>query len=726
MEPDFSGWATKNGLKCADGLTIMGGAFKHQDKMQVPLVWSHQHNDVDQVLGHAILENRPEGVYAYGYFNESDKAQSAKAAVKHGDVESLSIYANRLQKNEDKVIHGVIREVSLVLAGANPGALIDNVYIRHGDEVSAVDGEAIIYTDDGLVLHHSDVDGEVNDDEDVEDDDELDPKQVQEVMESLDDDQKEVVHALLDSALNHSEEPSIDPAKVQSVYSSMTEDQQYVIHSLIGDALMHASNTTEGVQMTTEELSHAETTVQDVVDSMSEEQKNVMYFLVGEAAKNGGSAAHADSDPTELIHSAIKEGFDAMSRNVFEQNDTKGAGASLSHDQLSAIFADASKGGGTTSFKETFLSHAATYGIEDIDTLFPDAKSVMSSPEFISRRMEWVNVVLTGTKHSPIARIKTVHADITADEARARGYVKGNLKKEEVFKLLKRKTEPTTIYKKQKLDRDDIIDITDLDVVAWIKAEMRIMLDEEIARAILIGDGRDVSSEDKIDEERLRPIATDDDMYAHKVTLQSNASVQQKMDQIVRTMDFYKGSGSPVMFTTRSFISDMLLERDRQGRKLYNTRAEIAATLQVSNIIDVEVMEQHEEVVAVIVNLQDYTIGADKGGSLSMFDDFDIDYNQFKYLIETRISGALTKAKSAIVIKREVGVVVTPLSPSFDSATNTVTYPGTAGVVYRVDGVPVSGSDVISTTTEVNATPATGYSFPNNVVTSWTFVPSAG
>lgn len=692
----------------------MGGAFKHQDQMKVPLVWQHRHDDPTLILGHAILSHREEGVYAHAYFNNSPKALEAKEAVRHGDVESLSIYANRLQEKNKEVFHGDIKEVSLVLAGANPGALIDNVYIRHGDSVEALEGEAIMYFNQGISLVHSD-----------EDDDEISHEEIQEFLEELEDDQKEVVHSLLHSALTGTES-DLDPSRVREIFHSFDENQEEIFQSLIGDALQHSNNNNaEGDNMSN--LAHAEgKTVQDVLDSFSEEQENVLYFLIGKAvedAKSGGSLKQSDIDPDVLTH-AIQEGFANMPR-IFESNNAPSAGKTLSHDELSNIFAAAQKGNGAESFKEVFLEHAGTYGIDDIEFLFPDAKAISNTPDFISRRMEWVSEVLNGTKHSPISRIKTIHADITADEARARGYVKGNLKKEEVFRLLKRKTEPTTIYKKQKLDRDDILDITDLDVVAFLKAEMRLMLDEEVARCVLVGDGRDIASEDKVDELRLRPIATDDDMYAHKVTLESNATVQQKMDQIIRSFDFYKGAGSPVMFTTRAFVSDMLLERDRQGRKLYNTRAEVAATLQVSKIVDVEILEQHPEVVGIIVNLSDYTIGADKGAALGMFEDFDIDYNQHKYLMETRISGALTKAKSAIVIKREVGIVVTPVSPSFDSGTNTVTYPTTAGVVYRVDGVPVSGADVITTTTDVLATPATGYSFPANVNTSWTFVPTA-
>lgn len=695
----------------------MGGAFKHQDKMKVPLVWQHQHNDPTNILGYAILHNREDGVYTHAFFNNTAKAQEAKEAVRHGDVESLSIYANKLQETNKMVRHGDIKEVSLVLSGANPGAIIDNVYIRHGDSVEALEGEAIMYFDQGIDLVHSDS----NDNEGA-----VAEVDVQDFLDELNEDQKEVVHSLLHSALTQTES-ELEPDHVQAIFHSFDEDQEAIFQTLIGDALEHAATKSKEEGDSMSNLAHAEDkTVQAVLDSFSEEQQNVLYFLIGKAVEDAkaGTAKHADIDPDVLSH-AIQEGLSNMSRSVFEQNEsTKTEGAVLSHDQLSTIFGAAKKGNGTDSLKETFLEHAGTYGIDDINLLFPDAKAISSTPEFISRRMEWVTEVLGKTKHSPFARIKTVHADITADEARARGYVTGALKKEEVFGLLRRITEPTTIYKKQKLDRDDIIDITDLDVVAYIKGEMRLMLDEEIARAILVGDGRDVASEDKIDETRLRPIAKDADMYAHKITLESNSTVQQKMDQIVRARAAYKGSGSPVMFTTLGFITDMLLDRDRQGRRLYGTRAEIAAILQVSAIIDVEVLEQHADIVGIIVNLTDYTVGADKGGAIAMFDDFDIDYNQHKYLIETRISGALTKAKSAIVIKRELGILVTPLSPSFDSGTDTITYPATAGVVYRVDGVPVSGADVITVTTDVTASPATGYSFPSNINTSWTFVPT--
>jgi hypothetical protein len=415
-----------------------------------------------------------------------------------------------------------------------------------------------------------------------------------------------------------------------------------------------------------------------------------------------------------------------MTHNVFDQDGAKPEGQVLSHSQLQTIVEDVKNYGG--SFKESFLAHAAEYGIEDIDMLFPDAKAVTSTPEFISRRMEWVATVLDGAKHSPFARIKSLHADITADEARARGYVKGNLKKEEIIKLLKRVTTPTTVYKKQKLDRDDIVDITDLDVVAWLKGEMRLMLEEELARAVLLGDGREPDDEDKIDEDKLRPIAWDNEMYAHPVTVPSNISPNGIIESVLRARKNYKGTGRPTLFTTDDILTDMILLEDKMGRRLYNTEADLAAALRVDKITVVEVMENTPDLLGVIVNMSDYTIGADRGGALSMFDDFDIDYNQYKYLMETRISGALTKAKSAVVIKRTSGTTVTPTVPSFDPETNTITIPSVTGVKYydvSDDSELTAGAHVITETTDVEARPNTGYNFPHNTDADWTFAYTA-
>ena len=560
MDYDFGGWATRNNLKCSDGRVIMKDAFKSNDGQKVPLVWNHQHNDVNEVLGHAMLENRDEGVYAYCKLNDTDAGNTAKLLVKHGDVDALSIYANQLKQNMNNVLHGNIREVSLVLAGANPGAYIDSI-IMHGEES---DEEAIIYTGEELELSHAD-----------------EPEQKK-------------------------EEPKMaeEPAK--------------------------------------------EKTVGEVFDTFTEEQKNVVYAMIGQALESKGGSDEIDEEESDMKH------------NVFDQ-DTQQENT-LSHDAMETILNDGKRYG---SLKESFLAHAGDYGIDNIDYLFPEAKSLNNTPEFIQRDMGWVNTVMNGVHHTPFSRIKSVFADITEDEARARGYMKGKLKKEEVFSLLKRTTTPTTIYKKQKLDRDDVIDITDFDVVAWLKSEMRMMLDEEIARAILIGDGRLSSSDDKINETNIRPIYNDAELYTiqAKVTVASTATDDDKAKAVikaaVKARKDYKGSGNPTFFTTEDFLTDALLLEDTLGHRMYKTAAEVASAMRVSNIVTVPVMEGQKgvgngDLIGIIVNLNDYNVGADKGGAVNMFDDFDIDYNQQKYLIETRCSGALTKPKSAIAIEMEV------------------------------------------------------------------------
>lgn len=719
VTPDFTGWATKYNFKCSDGRTIMNDAFKHQDKMKVPLVWAHQHNDPEMVLGHALLEHGEEGVYTRAFFNDSPAGQNAKFAVEHGDVDSLSIYANKLNEVNKNVLHGDIKEVSLVLSGANEGAKIDNVYLRHGDSVETLEGEAIIYSGEKISLAHSDEDNSEESDEEID---------VQEILESLDEDQSEVVHGLLEAALTHSEEGP-EEHLVQAVFESLTEEQRNLVHGLLDEALEHTNNSTEGDAMS--DLKHADKTVQDVFDSMSDEQKNTVYFLIAQAVEDSGSAAHSDTDSTDtndFIAHAIQEGFANMPRNLFETHGAAAGGSAtertLSHDELSAILVDAKKPGST--LKESFLAHAVEYGIENIDYLFPDAKTLSNSPEVISRRMEWVAPILNGVRKSPFSRIKSMAVDITADEARAKGYVKGNLKKDEIVKLLKRVTTPTTVYKKQKLDRDDIIDIVDLNVVAWIKAEMRVMLDEEVARAILIGDGREVDDDDKIDEDCIRPIAWDNEMYSHPVTVPSNVSGDALIETILRSRKYYKGSGNPTMYTTDDILTDLILLKDGQKRRLYPTVVELAAAMRVKDIVVVEAMETQPDLLAILVNISDYTVGADKGGEISMFEDFDIDYNQEKFLIETRASGCLTMPKSAIVVKRTSGTTVVPAVPTFNEGTNTITIPTQTGVAYYIDDVVVSAGPVVITATEdVEARPATGYNFPHNTDADWTFAYTA-
>jgi hypothetical protein len=628
---DFSGYATKNGLKCSDGRTIIKDAFKDNHGHTVPLVWQHLHNSPDNVLGHAVLENREDGVYAFGYFNDTEQGKNAKQLVEHKDIQALSIFANGLKQRGQEVIHGAIREVSLVLSGANPGALIDFLSLAHGDDMIESDDEAIIYT--GLSLEHS---------------------------------------------------------------SEVTEIAQA------------ATATAE-----------SEETIGDIFNTMSEKQKNVVYAMLAEVMPDD------TEEPTDEKSAAQSDdkGETFMKQNVFDKTDKKEDGQkTLTHDQLQEIVADAQKCG---SFKEAFLAHAVTYGIENIDYLFPDARTLRDSPDFVSRRMEWVSGVINGASKSPFSRIKSMSADITVADARAKGYVKAALKKEEFFALSKRTTTPTTIYKKQKLDREDIIDITDLDVVAWLKAEMRVMLDEEIARAVLIGDGREPEDDDKINETNIRPIAKDADFYAHKVQVAASTTGSALIEEILRQRTNYKGSGNPTFFTTESVLVDLLLLKDKMGRRLYNTEQELASAIRVSSIVPVEVMESYtvsgEALLGIMVSMRDYTIGADRGGAIAMFDDFDIDYNQYKYLIETRCSGCLTKPKSALVFWRATGTKAVPTQPTFVQGTNTITFPTITGVVYKVNDVTKTGTLQISEDTWVDAIPDTGYYFDPNIVVDWEY-----
>lgn len=582
MEYDFSGWATRNNIRCSDGRTILKDAFKHNDGQMVPLVWNHDHNDPLNVLGHALLENRDEGVYAYCTFNDTDAGRNAKALVEHGDVTALSIYANQLKQQGPNVLHGAIREVSLVLAGANPGAFIDSI-IRHGEES---DEEAIIYTGENLVLEHS---------------------------------QHTIVNDKnLDAIKDNFTPPSGDKKDEKDEKDEKGEK--------------------------------GEKTVQDVFDTLNEEQKTVVYALIGQALD--GSNQNENNE---------KEGNDNMKHNVFDQDQNEKENV-LSHADMENIISEGKRYG---SLKDSFLAHTAQYGIDQIDFLFPDAKNVTNQPDFIKRDDSYVQKVLRGVHHTPFSRIKSTHANITADEARAKGYIKGHLKKEEVFTLLKRTTTPTTIYKKQKMDRDDIVDITDFDVVAYIKAEMRMMLDEEIARAILVGDGRSTASDDKINEQNIRPIAKDDDLYTIKATVTAAAKATEDeiaknfIRTVIKSRKEYKGSGSPTLFTTEDMLTNCLLLEDNNGRIIYDSVDKLATTLRVKEIVPVEVMEgvtrkadtKTLSLMAILVNLNDYYVGADKGGAINMFDDFDIDYNQEKYLIETRISGALVKPYSAIAFE---------------------------------------------------------------------------
>lgn len=681
MEPDFSGYATKNGLKCSDGRTILAGAFKHQDGVKVPLVWQHRHDSPDNILGHVLLTNKEDGVWADAFFNSTSKAEDAKIAVMHGDLTSLSIFANQLVEKSKQVLHGMIREVSLVLAGANPEAQIINVNLAHGDYFEPLLDEALIFT--GLEIIHSDLDEDEFEEAGAADDD-SDDEEVMEEGESV-------------------EHADVKEKTMEQIYADMTDEEKGVVEYIVGKIIESTDTADDSDDEDDTEDEDNKTNVKH--DDSTESDSSIEH-----------SVSETDSGSDSLQHN--QEGG-PMTRNVFEQTETSNPRATLTHDQLSTIVEDIEHYG---SLSKSFLAHAQEYGIEDIDVLFPDAKALSASPEFLSRRMEWVKAVIDGTRHSPFSRIKSVVADITADEARAKGYVKASLKKDEVIKLLKRVTTPTTVYKKQKLDRDDVTDITDIDVIAWLKAEMRVMLDEELARAILLGDGREADDPDKIDEDHLRPIAKDVDMYAHKVTVASNATPDNVIEAILRAHVYYRGSGRPTFYTTGQFLTDLMLSKDKIGRRLYNTEAELAAALRVAAIVEVEPMVDYPDIVGIMVNLADYTVGADKGGQVSMFDDFDLDYNQLKYLLETRASGALTKPKAAVVINRQVGTLVNPTAPSYNASTHVITIPSVTGVTYLIDGGAVTGTVTITETTEVEASADTGYTFPSNITTSWTFV----
>jgi hypothetical protein len=664
-EPDFSGYASKYGIKCSDGRTILKDAFKHQDTMQIPLVWQHTHSEPENVLGHVILEHRDDGPYCYGYFNDTERGKSAKTLVEHKDISSLSIYANQLVEKAKQVSHGIIREVSLVLAGANPGAMIDNISLAHGDEIVTLEDEAVIYS--GVELVHADSDGD-----------------------------------------------SGDGPTVQEVYDGMTDDQKSVVHYMVGQALEEAGSA---------------------------------------GGEGSGSAEHSGLPKKDAPNPDREEGR-RMSRNVFEQQKSgEGAGEmkhTLTQDAMRGIAKAAVRHG---SLKEAVEEYALQHGIDNIDILFPDARTVTDTPEFDARRVEWVRGVLGGTKHVPFSRIKSVTADITHDEARARGYIKGNFKKEEWFGLVKRVTTPSTVYKKQQLERDDIIDITDFDVVVWLKSEMRLMLDEEIARAILIGDGREVDDEDKIKDPAgsnegagIRSILNDDDLYAATINVNiddANSTPQEIVEAVMLNMRFYKGSGNPTLYTTLPMLTKMLLAKDGMGRRLWRTASELASEMGVAGIVTVEVMESEPDLIGIIVNLRDYTVGTDRGGDVTMFDDFDIDYNQYKYLIETRLSGALTKIRSALVLKKvDSGAAkVVPAAPTQDDDDYEVHVVNTTGVTYKVAAVEGAVTYNSAAVTEgqtvtasyplvlpagasvmIEATPSSGsYFFENNVEDEWTF-----
>lgn len=641
---DFSGYATRAGVKCADGRVIEPQAFVHNDGDTVPLVWQHGHNSPSNILGHAVLELKDDGVYAYGFFNDSEKAKDAKESVRHGDIRRMSIYANNLRETDNLVHSGVIREVSLVIAGANPGATIDNVTIQHSNDfIEVVEDKAIIHSGENI------------------------------------------------------------------------------------------TPTDEGDNMPEDQNETGDKTIQDILDDMSEEQRNAVDYLVGAAieATQGDDVDDDDDDDDDeddssAAHSALTHAdkdSNSMSHNLFENsgNSSKQTiGDILTADQISGILHDAMEGG---SLKHALEQFALQHSVTNIEGLFPQHK-LDGGVQIYDRQNEWVTKVLNGVRKIPMTRIRTVIADMTPEEARAKGYVKGNEKIEQVFGWLKRETDATTVYKKQSIDRDDLLDITDFDIVAFFWTEMRGKLMEALAEAILIGDGRSAMDPDKINEDRIRPIASDIDFYAPKVTLPSNADPRDIVKAIIRSRKDYRGSGNPTLFTTTDFITDLLLIEDRNQRRIYETVDALKSALRVSDVVEVEYFNQDPTVVGILVNLSDYTVGTNKGGEITKFDDFDIDFNKYKYLIETRISGSLTKPMSAIVIKREEGDVATPQSPSFNSDTNEIQIPTTSGVIYSIKGESVTGVVEIDEVTQVDASATSGHYIPNNTITSWTFAPT--
>ena len=606
---DFCGWASKNDLLCSDGRTIRRGAFASDDGKKVPMVYQHQHTSIDNVLGHAILENRDEGMYAYCYLNESDTGKMAKELVRHGDICAMSIYANKLKQIGNDVVHGEIKEVSLVLAAANPGAAIESVVLEHSD--GSTEEEAIIYSGEDTqykILSHAETPTQTSSD-----------KTVNDILNGMSEAKKNVLYYML--------------AKVSETDEEAEDDD------VIEDSDIRHADVSGG------------RTIQDIFDTFTSDEKKVAFFLIGQAIEESGSMEQSDIPNID----DESEENETMKHNVFENNQVNNDETVLSHAEIEEIFRDTKQYG-------TLKNSALAHGVTNIEYLFPDAKTVTPTPELIKRNDDWVSKVMGAVHRTPFSRIKSTAANLTEEDARAKGYMKGKLKKDEVFSLLKRTTEPTTIYKKQKLDRDDVVDITDFDVVAWIKSEMRMMLNEEIARAILIGDGRLTSSDDKIPEDHIRPVAFDSELYTVpiEVTVAAQATDDDKAKAIIRSIikgrKEYKGSGNPVMYTTEDVLTDMLLMEDKMGRVVYDSVTKLATALRVSEIVTVPVMEglkdsENNAVIAVIVNLADYNVGADRGGEVNMFDDFDIDYNAMKYLIETRCSGALTKPYSALAVK---------------------------------------------------------------------------
>lgn len=640
MDYDFGGWATRNNIKCSDGRVIMKDAFKQNDGQKVPLVWNHQHDDPNEVLGHALLENREEGVYAYCKFNDTDSGRQAKALVVNGDVDKLSIYANKLKSQMNNVVHGCIREVSLVLAGANPGAFIDSV-ITHSDE-SGDEEEAVIYTDEDLeiITDKNEVSEESKEQEENPENNknksEKSESENSEKDSSSNNEESSQEESESDDEVEHSDK-SMD---VEDVFADLKNDDKNVIYNLIGE-----------VEKTGKVNANNEKFVK-VFEGLTDEQQEMVYALVGKAA-----------DEYDNKNKDNKEGEkEIMKHNVFEKDEKNDT---LVHSEIVAdALADAKKYG---SMRESFLEHAAANNIQNIDYLFPEAKELNTPPVVIKDNEEWVNVIMNSVRRSPFSRVKTTFAKMDETTARAKGYIKGKMKADIALSLLKRVTTPTTVYIKNTMDRDDVVDITDFDVVAWLKGEMRSQLNKELALAMLLGDGRNVSDDNKINEQNIRPIVSDDNLYTIKYEIKSGRDYKNTGNSAsdndslykgiirgaIKSRKEYKGSGKPTFFTTEDILTDLLLIEDQNGRVIYDSIEKLATAMRVSKIVTVPEMESRTDIYGVIVNFNDYTAGADKGGHVGMFDDFDIDYNQMKYLMETRMSGALTVPYSAIVLKKE-------------------------------------------------------------------------
>lgn len=631
MEADFEGWATKYNLKCSDGRVILDKAFQHQSGHRVPLVWAHGRNSPTNVLGYVELEHREGGMWSKAFFNNTEHAAHAREMVRHGDVRNLSIWANKAQETAGRVRDGFIREVSLVLAGANPGALIENVTIAHSDG-----------------------------------------------------------------------------------YEDEREDE-FIIQTGIDIEIEHSATTT-GHEIEETELEHEgapmDKTVGEVYEAMTEEQKTVLHYMVGAALEGDDDIEQGEFD-------------DVKTKNLFE-NDNGDAGnvGVISHEDAGMIFADAAR---TGSLKTSVEAYAFDHGIENLGVLFPEAMLVGDNPQLDTRKVEWVDSVIGGAHKSPFARIKTIVADLTFEQARAKGYVTGNMKKEEFFALSRRVTSPTTVYKKQKMDRDDIIDIRDFDTVGFLRREMRFMLDEEIAGAILVGDGRAVDDEDRVNPEHIRPIADENDFFARKVHVPTpSVDVKETIDALIKARKFYKGSGNPTFFTTEDFLAEALTVRDNLGHRLYRTPSEIAAEIRCSSIVTVDIFDRRPGLVGILVNMADYNVGTDRGGEVTMFDDFDIDYNKYKYLIETRFSGALVRPHSALVVMEASGSMITPTAPTYDTETFTLTIPTQANIQYvnREGAIYPAGDMVLvaGSTAYVIAEPISPNGITSNAQTQWSFL----